>query len=136
MMDRTRFDELLAAYGADFRRWPEAERAAGEAFAAAHASELAEVMNEARQVDSLLALSTASGEEAPELLTRRILARAPKPVASGFDRRAMMALAACAVLGVIAGYSGGLFAPPADADDSYFTAAFQAPIELPSGDEG
>ena len=33
-MDENRFEALAGAYGADLRRWPEAERAAAEAFRA------------------------------------------------------------------------------------------------------
>lgn len=135
-MDRSRFEELLAAYGADFRRWPEDVRATGESFSAAHGTEIAQAMADARIVDAALNLATVDGEEAPELLTRRILAKAPKPQPRGFDRRAVMALAACAVFGVLIGYGGGLFAPVTDVDDSYFTAAFEAPPVSAPGDEG
>ena len=48
--------------------------------------------------------------------------------------RAVIALAACAVFGVIIGYSGGQFAPVSDVDDYYFSAAFEAPPF--DGDEG
>jgi len=43
-----------------------------------------------------------------------------------------LALAACAVFGVVLGYGGGLLAPPPLEDDVHFTMAFEAPF----GDEG
>ena len=54
------------------------------------------------------------------------------------NRRAFvaLALAACAVFGVILGYGGGLFAPLADQDDSYFDVAFEAPSVAAPGEEG
>ncbi len=132
-MDRTRFEQLLEAYGADFGRWPEAERAEAAVFAAAHGDDLAQALAEARAMDALL---KPSAEDAPdvELLTRRILKGAPLQTAR-FDRRAAWALAACAIFGVLIGYGGGLLAPLADDDAGYFTAAFEAPY-FSSGDEG
>ena len=41
--------------------------------------------------------------------------------APGFDRRAMLALAACAVFGVVLGYGGGLLAPAPMRTTRYFT---------------
>jgi len=132
-MDRTRFEQLLEAYGADSSRWPEAERAEAAAFAAAHGDELAHALAEARAMDTLL---KPGPEDAPdvELLTRRILKSAPSQSAR-FDRRAAWALAACAIFGVLIGYGGGLLAPLADDDAGYFTAAFEAP-SVSAGDEG
>ena len=132
-MDRTRFEQLLEAYGADLSLWPEAERAEAAAFAAAHADELVQVLAEARAMDALL---KPGPEDAPdvELLSRRILKSAPVQSAR-FDRRAAWALAACAIFGVLIGYGGGLLAPLADDDAGYFTAAFEAPF-IASGDEG
>lgn len=133
-MDRARFEVLLAAYGANFLRWPEDVRAAGEAYAREHAAEVEALLGDARGLDHALALAALNGDAAPELLVRRILKQAPK--AQGFDRRAIMALAACAVFGVVIGYGGGLFAPPPSEADAYFSAAFAAPFESAPGDEG
>lgn len=132
-MDRTRFDHLLDAYGADFNRWPPDERAAGAAFAAGNADALAHPLKEARALDAALSLTAGTPEVAPELLTARILKARPRPQA--FNYRAAIALAACAVFGVILGYGGGLLAPVAQQDDGYFAAAFEAPYDL-TGDEG
>ncbi|HYC75285.1 hypothetical protein [Brevundimonas sp.] len=53
-MTAERFLALVAAYGADRRRWPEGERAAAEAFAAAHADIAGPAMAEADAIDALL----------------------------------------------------------------------------------
>jgi hypothetical protein len=53
-MTAERFLALVAAYGADRRRWPEGERAAAEAFAAAHADVAGPAMAEADAIDALL----------------------------------------------------------------------------------
>lgn len=125
-MDRERFDTLLEAYGADFARWPANERAAGAAFAARHGAELAEAIKSARALDA--SLNTTRGEVGDlSLLTARIMAAAPRR-APGFDRRAVFALAACAVFGVLIGYGGGMLAPPSAADEAYFALTFDAPL--------
>ncbi|MBX3430769.1 MAG: hypothetical protein KF779_14390 [Hyphomonadaceae bacterium] len=132
-MNRERFAELLAAYGADFRRWPAETRADAATFAAQDA-EASALIAEARELDSLLdearSMPTPSAD-----LAERILASAPRMQRPSFDRRAVLALAACAVFGVVIGYSGGLLAPPAVAeDDGYFSMAFEAPTAFE--DEG
>ena len=53
-MTAERFLALVAAYGADRRRWPEGERAAAEAFAAARADIARPALAEADAVDALL----------------------------------------------------------------------------------
>lgn len=125
-MDRARFEALLAAYGADVNRWPDGERADAQAFVAAHGAELSAAREEAREIDTMLA--HASGAPSTDALAARILAAAPKR-AEVFDRRALLALAACAVFGVVLGYGGGLLAPAPLEDDSYFAMAFEAPGE-------
>jgi hypothetical protein len=131
IMDRERFNHLLEAYGADFRRWPAEERAAAAMFAAQD-GEAAAALKEAQQLDRVLEL--AGGDAADtSALAAHILAQAPRSQ-RGFDRRAMLALAACAVLGVILGYGGGRLAPAQDVDDAYFSAAFEPPLW--TGEEG
>ncbi|MEZ6022872.1 MAG: hypothetical protein R3C16_05545 [Hyphomonadaceae bacterium] len=134
-MNRERFEVLLEAYGADFARWPEAERAAGEAFAAAHVDAVSVLIAEARGLDAVLDTARIDLPE-PDLLRRRIVAKAPRagrPM--GLDRRLGWALAACAVFGIVLGYGGGMLAPVAEGDDAYFTMAFEAPF-VGLGDEG
>lgn len=128
-MDRERFEQLLDAYGADPRRWPDSERAAAEAFAA-QSAEAESALREAAALDAVLNQARAVPDTSA--LAARILAQAPGAQRPMFDRRAMLALAACAVFGVVLGYGGGLLAPLADDDDSYFADAFAAPF----GDEG
>lgn len=137
-MDRKRFEHLLDAYGADFRRWPEAERASAAAFAVARADELAAPIAEARALDAAFAAGAAAAAFDPAL-SARILAAAPKarpaPRRQGFAPLAGWALAACAMMGVLLGYGAGAMAQPSD-DGSYFAAAFEAPADAPPGDEG
>ena len=52
-MTSERFQQLLAAYGADPRRWPEREREGARAFLAAD-SERERLLFEARQTDAVL----------------------------------------------------------------------------------
>lgn len=125
-MNRERFSHLLEAYGGDFRRWPAQDRASAAAFAAQH-PDVASAIEAARALDAAL---DAGREELryPANLAASVLARAPRPQNWGLDRRAMIALAACAVFGVVAGYGGGLLAPEPAQDESYFTMAFEAPL--------
>ncbi len=53
-MTAERFLALVAAYGADRRRWPEGERAAAEAFAASRPDQARPALAEADAVDALL----------------------------------------------------------------------------------
>lgn len=131
-MDRERFEALLDAYGADFHRWPAETRAAAASYAA-QSADAAALLDEARKLDAVLDTARATPAPSPDLVAR-ILAQAPRPQRAAFDRRAMFALAACAVFGVVLGYGGGLLAPPAPEDDSYFAMAFEAPFAFE--DEG
>lgn len=124
-MNRERFVQLLDAYGADFRRWPAETRTSAAAYAAQDA-EAAALMAEARQLDAMLDAGSVGSAPSGDLVAR-ILAQAPRTQTAAFDRRAMFALAACAVFGVVLGYGGGLLAPPPAEDDAYFTMAFEAP---------
>src|SRR5688572_15907257 len=59
-MTSERFLALIAAYGADARRWPENERAKAQAFAAANPAAVDAALAEADGVDALLHLSRAA----------------------------------------------------------------------------
>ncbi len=59
-MTSERFLALVAAYGADARRWPEAERAAAQAFVAAKPVAAAPALAEADMADALLHASRAA----------------------------------------------------------------------------
>lgn len=124
-MDRERFATLLDAYGSDFRRWPADTRAAAAAYSAQNA-DAAALLAEARKLDAVLESARENAQPSADLAAR-ILASAPQAQRPAFDRRAMFALAACAVFGVLIGYGGGLLAPAPVEDDSYFSMAFEAP---------
>lgn len=132
-MDRARFSQLLEAYGGDLARWPQGERAEAAAFATEHGAEFARETAQARLVDASL---EAVWGETPDiaLLQARVLKAARQGRASSFDRRALWALAACAVFGVLLGFGGGQLAPWPDFDESYFAMAFEAPIA--TGEDG
>lgn len=53
-MKAERFNALIAAYGADARRWPEGERAAAQAYLAAEPETARAVLAEADSLDALL----------------------------------------------------------------------------------
>jgi hypothetical protein len=129
-MDRERFNHLLEAYGGDFRRWPAEERAGAAVFVAQDVEATA-ALKEAQALDRVFDQANAEPGDTSQLAAR-ILAQAPR-AQPWLDRRAMLALAACAVFGVVLGYGGGLLAP-ADADDAYFAAAFEAPFLI--GEDG
>ncbi len=132
MMDLARFEHLLEAYGADYRRWPADERAAAAAFAAAQ--DVAGPMEQARALDT--ALDGARGTD-PDvaLLAARVLTSAPKHQPPAIDRYAPWALAACAVFGIAIGYGGGMFAPPAGMEEAYFVMVLESPFDA-LGEEG
>ena len=73
-MTAERFLALVAAYGADRRRWPGAERAAAEAFAAAHPETAGPALAEADDLDALLHRSPTP--QVPMELRDRVLAAA------------------------------------------------------------
>ncbi len=136
-MDRTRFEYLLNAYGADFERWPSHERAAGLAFARDNSEAAAPLLDAARALDAKLDRARAQVPPSAALSARiltvapRALKRAPNLAPAGW------ALAACALLGVIIGYGGGALAAPAADQDEYFAAAFEAPPAIiDAGDPG
>jgi hypothetical protein len=130
-MTQERALALLAAYGADPARWPEAERADAVAWFATHQDRVADALMEARAVDASLAIEGPQ-QLASEALVTRVLAAAPgsnvtvlRPRAFGV--RAMAALAACAMLGVVVGFGsvGGRAQDPIGAEaDAAFGEAF------------
>jgi hypothetical protein len=138
-MDRARFEHLLDAYGADFRRWPPDERDAAQVFARDNAEALAPLLRDARTLDAKLDLTRSA--PAPSVgLASHIIAASPRPRAA--PKRANLApagwaLAACTLLGVLIGYGGGALAAPSADQDDYFAAAFEAPPAInDTGDPG
>jgi hypothetical protein len=78
-MDAARFEVLASAYGADFRRWPAAERDGARAFAEANRAESERLLFEARQIDAAL---DAAPAPAPTMALRdRVVETAPRPKA-------------------------------------------------------
>lgn len=72
-MTPERFEGLVQAYGADRRRWPEAERAAAEAFVAGRLDLAQPALAEADAVDALL-FASATPRVSTELRDRVIAA--------------------------------------------------------------
>jgi len=126
-MTRERLDSILAAYGADPKRWPEAERADALAFARAQAIDL----SDAKLTDALLDLAPAPAAPS-DLLTARILRTAPRPATAARLRAAGWALAACMILGALIGYGAGAMAPTSSGGDDLVAAAL-SPL-APDGD--
>lgn len=126
-MDQERFDAIVAAYGANPRRWPAEEREAAQAFAQAHGVDL----SEAGRIDALLDLAPRAAAPS-DLLQARILRAMPKrgvPMA-----RIAAALAACAVFGLVIGYGAGVSAPTGDVEQ-VLASAFESPADAWLGEE-
>ncbi|SDM04549.1 hypothetical protein [Maricaulis salignorans] len=118
-MTDERFRQILSAYGANPQRWPSAERAQAEAFAARHPSQLAAALAAEAELDALL----GKAERQPgELLQRRILRSLPEPAV--WNWRAPVAAAAALVIGVMLGFSSGALITPADEVETYYADAF------------
>lgn len=75
MMNETRFMELLAAYGAELSRWPEAERDAAAALLESAPHRVKDVWESERMFDGLLVLEADA--PASIALEKRLIAAAP-----------------------------------------------------------
>ncbi len=111
-----RFAELAETYGGTLARWPAADRAGAEALLQG-APDLAELLAQARDLDSLLLEATAPSPSAD--LARRIIAEAPRARTSpsAHLRRWLWGLAGLGLLasGAAAGATVVALAPaPAD----------------------
>lgn len=138
-MNPERFTAIVEAYGADPKRWPEAERAEAQAFA--QRPEAADVLAKASEIDALL---DAGDESTPVSLAfiRAAVSAAPSHLAfartaanssagsSPLSWRPYAAMAACALLGLVLGFSGGRSALEAD------VAALALEIALSGGETG
>lgn len=134
-MDRNRFEAIVAAYGADPRRWPEDERLAAQRLAAIDAR-AASLLADAAALDQ--ALDAAQGEPDVALLGARIVKRykARQSLASPASV-SFWALAASAVLGLAIGFGAGVTMPSAGAESlQVLTGAFESPFEATSEDVG
>jgi hypothetical protein len=116
-MNFARFKELVDAYGGDPKRWPAAERAAAEDFAARDPAARA-ALDEAARLDALLdamtvkapavdpariaaAASAAAQEPAGNVVPLARARKAPRPALARWGRGA--ALAAATVAGFVIG---------------------------------
>ena len=115
-MERERFDAMIAAYGADRRRWPEGERADALALMQADAIDV----SEARALDVLLDCA-ASLPGPSDLLTHRILRAAPRPALR--PARLGWAIAATVLMGALMGYGAGRVAPVHGESEEMIAAA-------------
>lgn len=106
-MTPERFKDLVAAWGADRRRWPEAERAAAETFASRHPDLALPTLTQGDQIDALL-FASATPRVSTELRDR-VLAGAGQAARAGrrwLDRLTVavgVGWAAAACAGVVAG---------------------------------
>lgn len=132
MITEGRVREIIEAYGGDARRWPEAERAAVEAYLAQNAEDVADALAEAQALDAMLA---AYPEPAPSAALRAaILAKAPASASGksgawlgwlGGARPALgVAMAVMLSFGVATGYRLGGIAVREDAGEALWAAAF------------
>ncbi len=138
-MNEVRFQELLAAYGADPRRWPESERAAAAAYAETTADGLAH--REVQALDMLLAgyagPPAKNDLEVIARLSRNVAAAAPKRAgrgqtlprrgraiwASGRNAAVAAGFLAAALTGLFIGFSNGAGGvSTADASDELIAA--------------
>lgn len=127
-MDKARFEAIIAAYGAEPRRWPDEERAAAVAYAARTGVDL----NAERALDA--ALDAASLPAPPsDILAARILAARRQPA---MRLHPVWALAACMIGGVLVGYGVGARAPIGETIDldAMIVASFEGPGDW-GGDE-
>ncbi|RZF26950.1 hypothetical protein EVC45_25190 [Paraburkholderia sp. UYCP14C] len=128
-MTPERFHQIVAAYGADARRWPEREREAAQTWARAHRAEADAALSDAAGLDAWLG---ADQLEPPSLeLQRRIIDGAPsrRPAARW---RLWWSGAAVAGVGLLGGVAGAFAVSffvltenaPVVHESSYLTSSF------------
>lgn len=105
-MTPERFQQIVEAYGAEPRRWPQPERAAAQAWAQSHRAEADALLAQAASVDAWLAADKV--EPPGAALLERVLDSAPvrQPVAP--RRRLWWSGAAVAGVGLLGGVAGAL----------------------------
>ncbi|MGF6965243.1 hypothetical protein OKW43_002248 [Paraburkholderia sp. WC7.3g] len=128
-MTPERFHQIVAAYGADARRWPEPEREAAQAWARAHRVEADAALSDAACLDAWLG---ADQIEPPSLeLQRRIIDGAPSRRLAA-RRRLWWSGAAVAGVGLLGGVAGAFAVSffvltenaPLVHESSYLTSSF------------
>ncbi len=120
MMDATRFSDLIAAHGAEPRRWPEADRPEALRFIAAHPEQAETLLAEARALDAALEPVRSPAPDA-SAFTARLMAR--PAFAPAVPRWAGMAAALALAVGLGAGWTGAALQGGETADE-YYTLAF------------
>ncbi|MFL9882366.1 hypothetical protein PQR66_04975 [Paraburkholderia agricolaris] len=129
-MTPERFHQIVEAYGADPRRWPQQERAAGQAWAAAHRAEADAMLADAAGIDAWLAADKVDPPGAA--LQQRIIGSAPARRPSVPRKRLWWSGAAVAGVGLLGGVAGAFAvsffvltwtAPPVH-ESSYLTSSF------------
>ncbi|AIO39883.1 hypothetical protein DM40_4502 [Burkholderia cenocepacia] len=132
-MTPERFRTIVAAYGSDARRWPQAERAAAEAWAHAHPRDALEALDEAAELDAWLMQDTVA-PPAPALV-ERIVATAPVPQRARRRGRVWWSGAAFAGVGLAGALAGAVAvsmlmlgsAPIVQHEPVYLTTTFGGP---------
>lgn len=119
-MTHERFMQILEAYGADSRRWPECDRDAAEAYAMAHPELVADALALEQQLDAMLGPVDAAPSD---MLQQRLLNQLPAGPAR-ISWRAPVAAAAAMLLGVCIGFASGAFTAPEDEVDMLYADAF------------
>ncbi|ASW00803.1 hypothetical protein [Paraburkholderia aromaticivorans] len=102
-MTPERFHQIVEAYGAEPRRWPQAERAAAQAWARAHRAEAEPLLAQAAGIDAWLAADKV--EPPAAALLERVLDAAPVRQAAP-RRRWWWSGAAVAGVGLLGGVAG------------------------------
>ncbi|HEX7912613.1 MAG TPA: hypothetical protein VF534_31600 [Paraburkholderia sp.] len=129
-MTPERFHQIVEAYGAEPRRWPQQERAAAEAWARQHRAEADAVLAEAAGLDAWLAADRL--EPPGEALRQRVLDGAPVRHREAPRRRRWWSGAAVAGVGLLGGLAGAFAVsffvltetvPPVH-ESSYLTSSF------------
>ncbi len=124
MMKQERFFDIIAAYGANPARWPEAEHDAVLAFIEAHPDLAGDALADAAALDALMEPDPARPSD---LLQRRILKAFPAaPVPAARPQWQIPVAAAAALLvGVFIGFaSGALTVTPSPIEDTVYADAF------------
>ncbi|SDE33597.1 hypothetical protein [Paraburkholderia lycopersici] len=129
-MTPERFHTLVAAYGADARRWPPHERNDALEWARTHRAEADAALDEAFRLDGWLACNRIAPPT--HELVEQIVAGAPVSVATAKHHRYWWSGAAFAGVGLAGALAGALTmsllmpggAAPAPHDSSYLSTSF------------
>ncbi|MGE8159949.1 hypothetical protein ACQKRQ_07295 [Paraburkholderia sp. NPDC080076] len=103
-MTPERFQQIVEAYGAEPRRWPQHDRAAAQAWAQSHRAEADALLAEAAGVDAWLAADKVEPPDAA--LLERVLDSAPVRQPAAPRRRLWWSGAAVAGVGLLGGVAG------------------------------